>query len=98
MVIGYVEKRVIDLRYILKEFSFLPDIEKFTSSSVKFDQFGLADYNMFDVQHLAEELIPLFTDNILETVFDGDESRMKLHIVWLLVNNCCVSVIDVVEA
>ena len=99
MVIGYVEKRVIDLRLVHREFdSYGPGIKKFFSTAVKFDHLGLADYNMFDVQRLADELIPLFDERILDVCFAGDEDHMKLNVIWLLVNSCCISIIDIVEA
>lgn len=98
MVIGYVEKRFIDLRLVCKEFdSYGPGIKKFSSTAVEFDHLGLANYNMFDVQRLADELIPLFDECILDVVFAGDDDHMKMNVIWVLVNSCCISVIDIVE-
>lgn len=99
MVIGYKEKRVIDLRLVCSEFdSYGPDIKNFSSTAVTFNHVGLADFNMFDIQHLVDELIALFDERILEVAFDGDEEHMKMNVIWHLVNSCCVSVIDIIEA
>ena len=99
MVIGYVEKRFIDLRLVHKHFEFYgPDIKSFSGTSVNFNHQGLADYNMFDVQHLADELIPLFEQRILDVAFDGNRDHMKENVIWILVNDCCISVIEAVCA
>lgn len=99
MVVGYVETRYIDLRRVRSAFEFYGSgINSFSSTLVKFNRMGLADYNIFEVENLADELMPLFDEKILEVVFGGDEVHMKENVMWLLVNECCVSVLDVVEA
>ena len=99
MVVGYVETRYIDLRLVRRHFELYGSgIKSFSSTSVKFNQMGLADYNIFDVEQLADELMPLFDERILEVVFGGDKDHIKENVMWILVNDCCVSVLDVVEA
>lgn len=99
MVVGYVETRYIDLRLVCRHFELYgPGINSFSSTSVKFNQMGLADYNIFDVEQLADELMPLFDERILEVAFYGDMDHMKENVMWTLVNDCCVSVLDVVDA
>lgn len=99
MVVGYVEARYIDLCRVRKELQFYgSDIKSFSSTSVKFNQGGFADYNIFDLERLADELIPLVDERILEVTFGGNKDHLKKNFMFILVNDCCFSSVDVVEA
>lgn len=98
IVIGYFEERFIDLFRVRGAFkSYGPSIKSFSSSSVKFNQAGFADYNIFDVEHLADELMLLFDEKILKVVFGGDKGHMKKNVMLSIVNECCVSFLCTVE-